>query len=126
MANVNTSKTVNQTSYGVLAKKVENTGKNMDRLLALAGCKEPASVRRIPIVIPLEPGSKDDVLFLGLNGAKFYFKRGESVMMPEPLLKMAANCGAIPKHYLDMIALLEKQQAEAAAAKAAKTTKAKE
>jgi len=133
MANMNTSKTISISSMGALAKKIANTEKNMDKLLAKAGCKDPSAVKRIPIVIPLEPGSKDDVLYLGLNEANFYFKRGVSVMMPEPLLRQAVRCGVIPQHYLDMIAMIEKQQAEAAAkaaeeaaAKAAEEAAAKE
>lgn len=126
MANMNTSKTISISSMGALAKKIANTEKNMDKLLAKAGCKDPSAVKRIPIVIPLEPGSKDDVLYLGLNEANFYFKRGVSVMMPEPLLRQAVRCKVIPQHYLDMIAMIEKQQAEAAAKAAAEEAAAKE
>ena len=116
----NTSTSVMNTAYGALAKKVKNTTENMDKLLMKMGCKNPADVKRVPMIIPEVPGSKDDVLFLGINGAKFYFKRGESVLMPEPLLRLAVDCKEIPKHYLDMLDLLNKQsEATAAAQKAA-------
>lgn len=116
----NTTSSINGNTSDAYKKQLENTTKNMDKLLEKMGCKDPASVARVPMIIPETPGSKDDTLFLGINGAKFYFKRGESVLMPEPLLRFAVDCGEIPKHYLDMLDLLNKQnEATAAAQKAA-------
>lgn len=114
MANINTTKTVSDT-YSAQKNKVENTTKNMNKLLEKMGCKNPSKIKRVTLVIPLVPGSKDNVLFLGINGAKFYFKRGEAVNMPEPLLRFAVECGEIPKHYLDMLKLAEQNEAEAKA-----------
>lgn len=96
----NTTKTINSAS-GVLGQKCENTQKNMDKLLKKMGCK--GTVKKVKIVIPLIPGSKDDVLFLGVNGVKFYFQRGKTVEMPEPLLRFAVDCQQIPASYLDML-----------------------
>lgn len=46
-------------------------------------------------MIPRIPGSEDDVVFAGLNGVKFYFMRGESVDMPEPVAEILRNTGVI-------------------------------
>ena len=43
--------------------------------------------------IPLSPVTpNDDVLYLGLNGVSFYFKRGETVELAEPLVELMENC----------------------------------
>lgn len=46
-------------------------------------------------MIPSIPGSKDDVVFVGLNGVKFYFMRGKSQEIPEPLIQVLSNCSVI-------------------------------
>lgn len=87
--NTNTSKTMSKAST-VLGHRCEYTEKNMKKLMADAGCKtyESTSVR-----LPLLPGSKDDVLFVGLNGVHFYFLRGKTVSMPNPLVDILEQTG---------------------------------
>lgn len=88
---MNTTKTIERTST-VLGSRCEETAKNMKRLMAQAGVNEYRSVRTM---IPSIPGSKDDVVFVGLNGVKFYFMRGKSQEIPEPLIQVLSNCSVI-------------------------------
>lgn len=88
---MNTTKTIERTST-VLGGRCEETAKNMKRLMAQAGAGEYKSVRTM---IPQIPGSKDDVVFVGLNGVKFYFMRGRSQEIPEPLVQVLSNCAVI-------------------------------
>ena len=106
----NTTKTLSKSST-VLGVKCEATQKNLDKMLKDAGCK--GAVRKILIPVPTIPGVKDDVFFIGINGVKFYFQRGKSAHVPEPVLKQGVNCGLFPAEYLDMLP----------AAKTAKTEK---
>lgn len=85
----NTTKNVNKSSEA-LANKCEATQKNMAKLVERAGCKD---AKMIKTVLPNLPGSSDDVQYVGLNGVDFYFKRGESVNMPEPVAEILKNCG---------------------------------
>lgn len=85
----NTTKTIERAS-GALLGKCKATEKNMDKLLAQAGC---AGCEKEKVTLPLIPGSKDDVVFVGLNGVSFYFMRGRSVEMPEPLAEILRNTG---------------------------------
>lgn len=85
----NTTKTIERASSALLGK-CEATEKNMDKLLAQAGC---AGCKKEKVTLPLIPGSKDDVVFVGLNGVSFYFMRGRSVEMPEPLAEILRNTG---------------------------------
>ena len=94
MALTNTSKSVNKLSEA-MAESIEYTQKNMTKLLAKAGVKDAAKVEKIKVYIPMIPGSKDDVEFVGLNGMPFYFKRGETVDMPKPIFDVLKNCGKI-------------------------------
>ncbi len=87
--NTNTSKTMTQAST-VLGGRCEETEKNMKKLMADAGCK---TYETVATRIPLIPGSKDDVLFVGLNGVGFYFLRGKTVELPKPLLEILENTG---------------------------------
>lgn len=89
--NTNTSKSMQKASTS-LGHRCEHTAKNMKKLMADAGCKtyETVSVR-----VPEIKGSKDDVLFGGLNGVHFYFLRGKTVDMPKPLLEMFQTCGEL-------------------------------
>lgn len=87
----NTSTSVAKTS-SILASKIEYTAQNMKKLLTEAGCEECKTVK---VFLPNIPGSNDDVVFVGLNGVGFYFKRGEAVAMPEPLLEILQNSKAI-------------------------------
>lgn len=94
MALTNTSKSVNKLSEA-MAESIEYTQKNMNKLLAKAGVKDTAKVEKVKVYIPMIPGSKDDVEFVGLNGMPFYFKRGETVDMPKPIFDVLKNCGKI-------------------------------
>jgi len=86
---MNTTQTIDRAS-SALAAKCEMTLKNMDKLLAQAGC---AGCRKEKVHLPLVPGSKDDVLFVGLNGVDFYFMRGRTVEMGAPLKEILQNTG---------------------------------
>lgn len=94
MALTNTSKSVNKLSEA-MEESIEYTKKNMTKMLAKAGVKDAAKVETVKCYIPMVPGSKDDVEFVGLNGMPFYFKRGESIDMPKPLFDQLHNCGRI-------------------------------
>ena len=89
--NTNTSKSMAKAST-VLGHRCEYTEKNMKRLMANAGCKtyETVSVR-----VPEIKGSKDDVMFAGMNGVHFYFLRGKTYDMPKPLMEMLTSCGEL-------------------------------
>lgn len=86
---MNTTRTIERTS-SALAAKCEMTEKNMDKLLAQAGC---AGCKKEKVLLPLVPGSKDDVQYVGLNGVDFYFMRGKSVEMPAPIKEILVNTG---------------------------------
>lgn len=85
----NTTATIERAS-SALAGKCEATEKNMDRLLAQAGCKD---AKKEKVLLPLTPGSKDDVVFIGLNGVSFYFMRGREYEMAAPLKEILINTG---------------------------------
>ena len=85
----NTTKTIERASSALLGK-CEATEKNMDKLLAQAGA---AGCKKEKVTLPLIPGSKDDVIFVGLNGVSFYFMRGRSVEMPAPIAEILRNTG---------------------------------
>ena len=106
----NTTKTLSKSST-VLGVKCEATQKNLDKMLKDMGCK--GVVKKVMLPIPTVPGVKDDVFFIGINGVKFYFQRGKSAYVPEPVLKQGINCGLFPPEYMDMLP----------AAKTAKTEK---
>lgn len=86
---MNTTKSMERTST-VLASKCAETEKNLDKLMADAGC---AKYEAEAVTLPMAPGSKDDVMFVGLNGVSFYFLRGKKVNMPKPLLEILKNTG---------------------------------
>ena len=92
--NTNTSTSIKRTS-NVLGYECEKTKNNMTKLLTNAGVQDAEKVKKIRTMIPMIPGSEDDVEFVGLNGIGFYFKRGESVELPEPLFEILHNCGRI-------------------------------
>lgn len=85
---VNTTKTIKQVS-SVLGEKCEMTQLEMEKLMAAAGAPTYTTVRTM---IPRIPGSNDDVVFVGLNGIKFYFQRGKAVDIPRPILEIMYNC----------------------------------
>lgn len=88
---VNTTKSIKKTST-VLADEIEKTKANMKKLMAAAGAPEYKTVR---IFIPMIPGSDDDVVFVGLNGVKFYFMRGQTIEVPDRICTQLHNCGVI-------------------------------
>jgi len=88
---MNTTKTVKRTST-VLGKRCEQTQQNMARLIEKSGCK---TANLQTVTIPMNPGDKDDVVFVGLNGADFYFRRGTQVSMPVQVAKILRNAGVI-------------------------------
>ena len=89
MDNINTTKSMKKASTQ-LEGKIQKTKENMEALLAQAGCK---GAKKVKTRIPLNPATpNDDVLYLGLNGAGFYFRRGETVELAEPLIELMENC----------------------------------
>lgn len=88
---INTTKSIRKTST-VLGDKCQYTKQNMKKLMTAAGAPEYKTVKTM---IPRIPGSDDDVVFVGLNGVKFYFLRGESIDMPEPVAEILRNTGTI-------------------------------
>ena len=97
----NTRKTLNKASTA-LATRCEETQKNLNKLLAQAGVKPPYKKTLIPL--PITPGDKDDVIFVAINGAKFYFQRGKTVTVPEVVMQQMVNCGLFPADYMAMYA----------------------
>ena len=91
--NINTTATSKKAST-MLAKKCEATQKNMKKLLAALGTPDAKMEKRC---IPMVPGTKDDVQYVGINGVDFYFMKGENVSMPEPVIKQLENCGVLAK-----------------------------
>ena len=85
----NTTKTVERSSSALMSK-CEATEKNMEQLMARAGC---SGAEMISVSLSLIPGSKDDVQYVGLNGADFYFLRGKACRMPEPVYEILKNTG---------------------------------
>ena len=49
----------------------------------------------VRVTIAHLPGCRDDVVFVGLNGAGFYFLRGRQVSMPEPVKEILVNTGVL-------------------------------
>lgn len=88
---LNTIKSMNRTSTA-LGKRCENTIKNMKKLCSEAGC---ADAKMIKTKIPNIPGLKDDVVYVGLNGVNFYFLRGATVDVPEPVLAIMEQTGIL-------------------------------
>lgn len=88
---INTTSSIAKAST-VLLGKCEKTKENMKQLMRDAGCENYKTVKTM---IPLIPGSGDDVVFVGLNGVGFYFLRGKTVDVPEPLVEILTNCGLV-------------------------------
>ena len=85
----NTTQTIEKAS-GALMDKCEETQKNMSRLMGQAGC---AGGKKEKVFLPLIPGCRDDVVFVGLNGVGFYFLRGKTVDMPSAVAAILRNTG---------------------------------
>ena len=92
MALTNTSKTIGKVST-VLGEKAEETQRNMAKLMS--DLKLPKDAKKVKVLIPNIPGSKDDIVFVGVNGVKFYFQRGKTAEVPEPVLEVMQNCGLV-------------------------------
>ena len=88
---INTTSSIAKAST-VLLGKCEKTKENMKQLMRDAGCE---TYKTVKTMIPLIPGSGDDVVFVGLNGVGFYFLRGKTVDAPEPLVEILTNCGQV-------------------------------
>lgn len=89
MANINTTATMKKTS-AMLFGKCKKTQENLKKLMADAGCADGEVVK---VSLPLAPGSRDDVVFAGLNGVSFYFMCGTICEMPAAVLEILKNCG---------------------------------
>ena len=87
--NINTTATMKKTST-MLMGKCEKTQKNLRRMMAEAGCADGEVVK---VSLPLAPGSRDDVVFAGLNGVSFYFMRGKISEMPVAVMEILKSCG---------------------------------
>lgn len=74
----------------VLMGKIKKTETNMKQMMEKAGVKEYKTVK---MIVPKDVCLNDDVLPIGLNGVIFYFQRGKSVNMPEPLVEILENTG---------------------------------
>lgn len=88
---INTTSSIKKASTS-LGKKCEKTLSDMKQLMQNAGVPEYKTVK---VFIPKTFNSDDDVLFVGLNGVGFYFKRNTTVNMPEPLLEILQNTGEL-------------------------------
>jgi len=76
----------------VLGERCKKTTENMKAKMERAGCKEYKTQR---VLLPRARDDSDDVITVGLNGEMFYFLRGQSVNMPEPLCEILTNTGMI-------------------------------
>lgn len=88
---INTTASISKAST-VLIGKCEKTRENMKQMMRDAGCE---TYKTVKTMIPLIPGSGDDVVTVGLNGVMFYFLRGKTVDVPEPLVEILNNCGEV-------------------------------
>ena len=88
--NTNTTKSIKRTST-VKGKACEKTQKDLKKLMTDAGCTEDTKIEKL--TIPMVPGSKDDVAYVGLNGVDFYFERGKQVNVPAPVSEILRNTG---------------------------------
>lgn len=88
---INTTSSIKKAST-VLGAKCEATLNEMKQLMQKAGVAEYKTTK---VLIPRTFNEGDDVLFVGLNGVRFYFKRNTTVNMPEPLLEILQNTGVL-------------------------------
>ena len=92
MENLNTITSMKMAS-SVLKDKCEATKANIKKMMTQAGVVE--TYKTVKVNIPQIPGDGDDVQFVGLNGVNFYFMKGETLDMPEPLYNLLRDCGKI-------------------------------
>ena len=78
----------------VLGKKCEATQKNLKKLVTQLGLPEAKMEKHM---IPMVPGTKDDVQFASINGVDFYFMKGETVTMPDVVARQLERCGILTK-----------------------------
>ena len=95
-ANLSKSLELTKEEYGIGFRKGSDVTEKLNAFLAKlmkdAGCD---GAKKVKTLIPNIPGSKDDVVMVGLNGVAFYFMRGKSVEIPEPVLEIMQNCKMI-------------------------------
>lgn len=91
MENLNTITTMKMAS-SALQDKLEATKTNIKKMMAQAGVE---TYKTVKVNIPKIPGEGDDVQFVGLNGVNFYFMKGATIDMPEPLYNLLHDCGKI-------------------------------
>lgn len=89
MENLNTITSMKKAS-SALKEKCDATKANIKKLMAQAGVE---TYKTIKVNIPKFPGEGDDVQFIGMNGVNFYFMKGETIDMPDPLYNQLHNCG---------------------------------
>lgn len=92
MENLNTITSMKMAS-SVLKDKCEATKANIKKMMTQAGVVE--TYKTVKVNIPKIPGDGDDVQFVGLNGVSFYFMKGATIDMPEPLYNLLRDCGKI-------------------------------
>lgn len=92
MENLNTITSMKMAS-SVLKDKCEATKANIKKMMTQAGVVE--TYKTVKVNIPMIPGDGDDVQFVGLNGVNFYFMKGTTIDMPEPLYNLLRDCGKI-------------------------------
>lgn len=88
---LNTTSSIKKAS-AVLGDKCEATLKEMAQRMKKAGVAEYKSTK---VLIPRAMNSGDDVLFVALNGVRFYFKRSTTVNIPDPLVEILQNAGEL-------------------------------
>lgn len=85
---LNTTKTIKKTS-NVLGAKCDKTLNEIGKRMKMAGCEKYEVVKDV-YLDPRAHGN-DDVVFVGLNGVGFHFRRGEYIDMPKPLYDILVN-----------------------------------
>lgn len=91
MSDITTTTNIKNASI-VLGEKIKRTETNMKAMMEQAGVTEYKTQK---IMVPRSINENDDVLVIGLNGVMFHFLRGKSVSMPEPLVEIMENTGAL-------------------------------
>lgn len=89
---LNTTSSVKKVSNS-LGARCDSTLKEMKEMLKKAGVE--GDYKTTKVLIPRSSNSGDDVLFIGLNGVRFYFRRNTTVNMPDPLLEILQGAGEI-------------------------------
>ena len=61
--------------------------------VTVTSCTALSTQLMMKVTLPLTPGSRDDVVFAGLNGVSFYFLRGKECQMPAAVAEILKSCG---------------------------------